>query len=80
MIEIAELSAENTLRLPPMVAARFRASDRFVVWSEGDTLYLKRITPPSVTDIVARAPEGEPMSPDEINAIVHQVRGRRRAG
>jgi hypothetical protein len=42
-------------------------------------LYLKRVTPPPVTDIVAQAPEGKPLSLDEINEIVHQVRRRRRA-
>lgn len=35
---------------------------------------LKRITPPPVTRIVAEAPEGEPLSMDEINEIVHEVR------
>lgn len=80
MIEMAELTAQQTLKLPPDIAARFQPSDRFVVWMEGDTLYLKRITPPSVLDVVEQAPEGEPLSLDEINDIVHQVRRRRRAG
>ena len=80
MIEIAELSSEYVLKLPPAAASRFRASDRFIVWTEGDTLYLKRITPPSITDVVAQSPEAEPMEEDEINAIVHEVRRRRRAG
>ena len=35
-------------------------------------LYLKRVTRLPVTDIVAQAPEGKPMSLDEINEIVHQ--------
>jgi hypothetical protein len=74
MVEIAELTAQNTLKLPADVAARFRPSDRFVVWVEGDTLHFKRITPRPVTDIVGQAPKGEPMSPDEINEVVHKVR------
>lgn len=78
MVEIVELTAPDTLKLPPDIAARFRLSDRFVVWAEGDTLHLKRITPPPVTDIVAQAPEGKPMSQDEIGEIVHQVRRQRR--
>jgi hypothetical protein len=80
MVEIAELTERDTLKLPADVAARFRPSDRFVVWVEGDTLHLKRITPPPVTQVVAEAPEGEPMSLDEINEIVHQVRRRRQTG
>jgi hypothetical protein len=36
------------------------------------------MTPPQVTRIVDEAPEGEPMSLDEINEIVHEVRRQRR--
>jgi hypothetical protein len=78
MVEIAELTEQDTLKLPPEVAAQFRPSDRFVVWVEGDTLHMKRITPPSVTRIVGQATTGEPMSAYEINEIVHEVRRRRR--
>jgi len=80
MIQIAELTSQNILKLPNETAARFRPSDRFVVWVEGDTMHLKRITPPSVTDIVAKAPEGERQSLDEINEMVHQVRRKKQAG
>ena len=80
MIEIAEFKSPDTLRLPEAVAARFRASDRFVVLVEGDALYLKRIAPRQVGSIVADAPEGQPMSLDEISDLVHEVRRQRRAG
>lgn len=46
MIEIAELTSQDTLKLPAEIAARFRPSDRVVVWAEGDALHLKRIMPP----------------------------------
>ena len=74
MVEIAELTSQHTLKLPTEVAARFRPLDRFVIWVEGDTLHLKRVTPPPVTSIVAQAPEGEPLSLEEINEVVHEVR------
>ena len=74
MSEIVELTAQKTLKLPPEIADRFRPADRFVVWAEGDMLHLKRITPPPVTQIVEQAPEGEPLSLEEINEIVHEVR------
>ncbi|MEJ2555137.1 MAG: hypothetical protein P8186_02665 [Anaerolineae bacterium] len=80
MVEIAELTPERTLKLPADIAERFRPSDRFVVWVEGDTLHLKRITPPRVTDIVAQAPDEEPISLEEINEMVHEVRRQRRVG
>jgi hypothetical protein len=61
MVEIAGLIAQDTLKLPHEVAARFRPSDRFVAWVEGDTLHLKRITPPPVTSIVGQAAQEEPI-------------------
>ena len=79
MAEIAEWTSQRTLKLPEAIAERFRPTDRFFVWVEGDALYLKRITPPPVTEIVAQAPEGEPLSLDEINDIVHKVRRQRTA-
>jgi hypothetical protein len=80
MTEIAELTTSDTLKLPAEIAARFRPSDRFMVWAEGDALYLKRIAPWSITSIVAEALRGEPMSLEEINDLVHQVRKQRWAG
>ena len=77
MTEIAELVAERTLLLPTEIAERFRPADRFVVWTEGDTLHLKRITVPSVTKIVEQAPQDTALSLDEINDIVHEVRQQR---
>ncbi len=74
MTAIAELTAPDTLKLPTQITAQFRPFDRFVVWVEGDTLHLKRITPPSVVEIVDQAPAGEPLSLDEINELVHQAR------
>ena len=78
MIELAEPTAQKTIKLPAEIAGRFKPADRFVVWAEGDVLYLKRVTPPSVTEVVAQASEGELMSLDEINKVVHQVRKQRR--
>ncbi len=80
MAQVAELTTQNLIKLPSKIAAQFRPADRFVVWVDGDTLHLKRITPPPVTERVAQAPEDEALSLDEINAIVHQVRRQRLAG
>ncbi|MBE7470395.1 MAG: hypothetical protein DPW09_29010 [Anaerolineae bacterium] len=74
MTAIAELTAPDTLKLPAQITAQFRPSDRFVVWVEGDTVYLKRITPASVVEIVDQAPAEEPLTLDEINELVHQAR------
>lgn len=72
---IVELGPDYQLTLPDEVARRFRPMDRFLVWLQGDTLILKRVTVQRVTDVVKAAPEGEaPMTLEEINAIVHRAR------
>ncbi|MCW5852244.1 MAG: hypothetical protein KIT87_19375 [Anaerolineae bacterium] len=80
MLEIAELTAQGTLKLPAEIASHFRPQDRFVVWVEGDSLLFKLITRPSIVDLVAEAPEGQPMTLDEINDLVHEVRQQRHKG
>lgn len=79
MVKIAEMTASDTLKLPAEIASHFRPSDRFLIWTDGETLHLKRITPTPVTQIVAEAPQEEPMSIEEINDIVHEVRRQRQA-
>lgn len=74
MTQVAELTTANTLKLPPQLAQQFHPADRFLVWCSGDTLHLKRITPPNITELVAQAPEGEPLTLDELNEIIHQLR------
>ena len=74
MPEIAELTEQLTLKLPREIAERFRPADRFVVWAEGEMLCLKRFARRPVTEIVEQAPEGDPMSLDEISELVHEVR------
>lgn len=80
MVEIVELSPSGTLKLPASIAARFRPTDRFVVWAEGDVLYLKRISPQQVLGIVDEAPVDDAMTPEEVSDIVHEIRRHRRAG
>ncbi|MBE2232610.1 MAG: hypothetical protein IAE85_03875 [Anaerolinea sp.] len=77
MTELALLQPGNTLQLPERIAKSFLPADRFVVWLDGDTLVLKRVAP-SPLETVANSPNGEPLSMDEINEIVHDVRRKRR--
>ena len=76
MTAIATFNPNRTLQLPPEISQQFRLSDRFIVWQEGDTLHLKRITP-SPLKAVVQAPDDEAPSLDEINDIVHKVRQQR---
>ena len=73
MSAVATFTPNQTLQLPLEIVQQFLPSDRFIVWQEGDTLHLKRITP-SPLKAVAEAPDEEPLSLDEINDIVHGVR------
>lgn len=77
MHEFATLTSDRTLQLPAEVYERFLPSDRFIVWMDGDTLHLKRIAA-SPLKSVEQAPPGEPISLDEINEIVHEVRLQRK--
>ncbi len=75
MVKVIELTDKRTLELPPEIASKFNPADRFVVWVEGDTLHLKKISSTaSITKLVEHTPEEKPMSLGEINRVVHKVR------
>ncbi len=78
MFEIATFTPEGTVKLPPAVARSLSPLDRFIVWQEGDMLHFKKISP-SPLAVVAQAPEDTPLSLDEINEIVHEVRQQRQS-
>jgi hypothetical protein len=77
MSDLVTLSSHHTLILPPDIAEHFQPSDKFVIWWDGDTLHLKRIAP-SPLQVVEEAPDDQPLSLDEINDIVHEVRRQRK--
>ncbi len=77
MFEIAVFTPEGTVKLPQKISRDLSPSDRFIVWMEGDTLHLKKMEP-SPLDRVAQMPVDEPLSLDEINEIIHEVRRQRR--
>jgi len=76
MAEIATLSQDKTLQLPAEIAEQFNPSDKFIVWADRDMLHLKRLSP-SPLKVVAGAPAGDPLSLDEIDDIVHEMRKKR---
>lgn len=65
MFEIATLTPNHTVQLPAEIAKQFLPKARFIVWWEGDTLHLRRLTP-SLLQRLADAPEDEAISLDEI--------------
>jgi len=76
MFQIATMKPERTLELPETIANRFQPSDRFIVWVEDDMVLLKHIESVSPLHAVSELPYDEPMSLEEIDAIVHEVRRR----
>lgn len=76
---IVELNSDNTITLPSEITRKFRPADRFFVWPQGDMLILKRVKPISVTDVVANSGEkNPPLTLEEIDQIVHEVRQQTR--
>ena len=76
MFEVATLKPNRTVELPDEIAKHFQPADQFIVWMEGDTVHLKRIAP-SPLRIVEDAAADDPLSLDEINDLVHEVRRQR---
>jgi len=76
MADLATLKDDHSLLLPAEITKYFKVSDRFLVWREGDTLLLKRISG-SPLKAVEQAPAGEALSMAELNDIVHKVRRKR---
>ncbi len=79
-ISVIELNADNSVKLPANIAQWFKLADRFLVTIQGDTLILKRINPINVLDVVAATPDDEPLTMEDINAIVHDMRQQYRSG
>lgn len=75
MFEVATLTHGKMLELPDEIASQFKPSERFIVWTEGDTIHLKRLT--SALKTLDAAPDDAPVSLDEIDEIVHEVREKR---
>jgi len=80
MSDIAQLTADGKLALPDAVVSRFHPLDRFFVWTEGDTVHLKRLTPSRLNELATSSPQDEPLSLDEIAEEVHLHRSEQRNG
>ncbi len=73
MFEIATVTSQGTVQLPQKITRRLSISDRFIVWLDGDMMHLKKMLS-SPLDLVEQTPAADPLSLDEINDIVHDVR------
>ncbi len=69
----------DQISLPPPVANWIGAMDELSLFIEGDTLILKKMRVPRLSEIAARAPEGDEEIPlEEIVAEVHRYRREKR--
>ena len=71
--------SNGTLKLPPGTAERIGPDAEFTVITTGDTIILKRVTPPRLSEIAMRAPKDKPMSLSEISREVKRYRRSKRA-
>ncbi len=71
------VETDGSIKLPKEVLRFFPAASQLAVWREGDTIFLKRLTPLKPSHIAGRAP-GKEMALAEIAAEVHKMRRERR--
>ncbi len=69
----------KTLTLPPDAMKYVKPDDEFTVVATPDTIILKKVLPPRLSDIAQREPQAQAMPLDEIVQEVHRYRRSRRA-
>ena len=69
----------TTLTLPPETLQQIKPDDEFTVITTGDTIILKKVTPPRLSEIALRAPRDKAIPLSEISREVHRYRRGRRA-
>jgi len=77
-MKAAKLQADGSLKLPKEILRLFRSESELAVWTEGDTIILKRLKPLQPSQIAERQPEEE-MPIEEIAAEVHKIRREKRS-
>ena len=69
----------QTLTLPPAAMKFVKPNDEFTVIATSDTIILKKVLPPRLSDIAQREPQAQTMPLEEIAREVHRYRRSRRA-
>jgi hypothetical protein len=80
-MKAVRVEIDGSIKLPEEMLRLFPTSTELAVWTEGDTIVLKRLQPLKPSQIAERVPEKEPSLKD-IAAEVHLMRRetRRRRG
>ncbi|MBU0568160.1 hypothetical protein KJ693_10355 [bacterium] len=78
-MQLIEVGVDKKLELPENILRNFQARDKFIVFTNKETILLKKVTIPRATSIAKRLqdPKGE-MPMEEIVKAVHQCRKEKR--
>jgi hypothetical protein len=72
-MKAVKVENDGSIKLPEEMLRLFPSSTELVVWTEGDTIVLKRVQPLKPSRIAERSPENGPPLKD-IAAEVHGMR------
>ena len=78
-MKAVKVEADGTLKLPKEVLRVFPSASELAVWTEGDTIVLKRVKPVRPSEIAERTPARE-LTLTAIAREVHQMRREKRRG
>jgi hypothetical protein len=80
-MKAVKVETDGSIKLPEEMLRLFPTSTELAIWTEGDTIVLKRLQPLKPSQIAERVPENGPPLKD-IAAEVHRMRRetRRRRG
>ena len=80
-MKAVKVETDGSIKLPEEMRRLFPTSTELAVWTEGDTIVLKRLQPLKPSQIAERVSEKE-MPLNDITAEVHRMRRemRRRRG
>jgi hypothetical protein len=76
-MKAVKVETDGSIKLPKEMLRLFPTSCELAVWTEGDTIVLKRLQPLRPSQISDRAPEREPPLKD-LAAEVHRMRREKR--
>ena len=72
-MKAVKIQADGSVKLPPEILRLFPSASELAVWTDGDTIVLKRLKPLQPSQIAERVPEEE-MPLEEIATEVHRMR------
>ena len=76
-MKAVKIQTDGSIKLPKEIVRLFPRTSELAVWTEGDMIILKRLSPLKPSEIAERAPEKE-MPIEEIATEVHRMRREKR--